>query len=418
MSTAIEVWPYAEVPDSNGIFVCGCLERWVSIALQGTRALNLAWALVAEGRVGAGQRVAVVGGGFAGMTLAAGLSRLGVRVTLLERNARLLGAQRDNRVRWIHPHLHEWPRPNARQSHAGLPVLDWTAGLSADVAAEVLAGFEAEVAQGRITLVCSAGDIALHGDAQAAPALAWGGQTAVGFDAVILALGVGIERTFGALPLASYWADDTVATITAGPPRRHLVTGIGEGGVIDTLYLCLADFSHAAAAEALAAIPGMAAVEAALLALEAEVEGLDDAEANRRISAHAATLAVPAAVDDWLRARRRTDTQVTLNAPEPFALAARADILNRFLIGRLLALGIIEYRSGRVADIQPEGAGWQVTLEAGATMQVDHVNIRHGTVPTLKVGFPTLWDRYLPHRMSLPHLTPRPLWPPGAFNAG
>ena len=159
----------------------------------------------------------------------------------------------------------------------------------------------------------------------------------------------------------------------------------------------------------------MAAEEAELLALEAEVEGLDDAAANRRLSAHAAALQVPAAVDDWLRAHLRSDTRVTLNAPEPFALAARADVFNRFLIGRLLALGAIDYVPGRVADIQPKGEGWAVTLEGGEAFEVDAVNIRHGTVPTLKVGFPALWDRYVPVRSALPHLTPRPLWPAGAF---
>jgi hypothetical protein len=185
-----------------------------------------------------------------------------------------------------------------------------------------------------------------------------------------LALGVGIERTFGALPLASYWADDDVATITDGPVRHHLVTGIGEGGVIDALYLRVADFSHVGTAGVLAKIEGMAAIEADLLAFEDTISELDDAEANARIWAHAQQIRVPLAVDDWLRARLRADTRVTLNAPEPHALASRADILNRFLIGRLLAIGGLQYVSGRIADIQPAtsdaempGSGWQVTLE-------------------------------------------------------
>jgi uncharacterized protein (DUF952 family) len=393
------------------VFVCGCFERWVSIHLQATRGLDLAWAMIETGAIAAGARVAVVGGGFAGLAAAAALGRKGARVTLLERAPTLLASQRDNHVRWIHPHLHEWPRPGAQEPRAGLPLLDWTAGLASAVAAEVLAGFAAEVARSAIDVRCGVGALTLT---------ATGDGPRLGderFDAVVLALGVGVEKSFGALPLASYWADAEIATVTsAAAPRHHLVTGIGEGGVIDTLYLRLGGFAHAELAARLAAIDGMAAVEAALLTIEDELVGLADAEAGAHLVARHAALAVPPAVDALLASRLRADTLVTLNGPEAAPLAPRADIFNRFLLARLLALGAVRYRPGAVEDVAPTAAGWRVRLATGEALEVDRVHVRHGTVPSLRAGFPAVWAAYEPVRRGLPHLTPRPWWPTGYFD--
>jgi glycine/D-amino acid oxidase-like deaminating enzyme len=378
----------------------------VSIQLQSLRGHNLAWALVETGRLKAGQRAAVIGGGFAGLAAAAALGRKGVKVTLFERATSLLATQRDNRTRWIHPHIHEWPGPGSRRPTAGLPLLDWHAGLAADMAAEVLAAFEAEVARSRISL--RTGARAALGEG---PSVS--GET---FDAVVLALGVGVEKSFGALPLASYWSDVDIGTVHAGPPRHHLVTGIGEGGVIDTLYLRLAGFSHAELADQLAAMPGMASVETELLRIEAEIQGRSDVEANAHLHARHAALVVPPEVDALLRSRLRTDTRVTLNGPEAFALAPRADLFNRFLLSRLLRLGGLDYVAGAVEDVVAEGAGWSVRLAGGRVLSVDRVNVRHGTVPSLAAAFPDVWAAYAPVRRGLPHLTPRPAWPTGYFD--
>ncbi|MDP1828058.1 MAG: FAD-dependent oxidoreductase [Archangium sp.] len=401
-----EILPYALVPGHAGVFVCGCFERWVSIQLQAIRGHNLAWALIETKRLVAGQRAAVIGGGFAGLSAAAALGRKGVLVTLFERAPALLATQRHNHTRWIHPHIHEWPRPGSRNPRAGLPLLDWHAGLAADMAAEVLNAFAVETARSKIEVRSAAGAVTLG----EGPSVS--GER---FDAVVLALGVGVEKTFGALPLASYWTDADIGTVRPGPARHHLVTGIGEGGVIDTLYLRLAGFSHAELADRLAEVEGMAAIEQELLTIERELEGRGDVDANAHLHARHAGLAVPAAVDALLKSRLRPDTRVTLNGPEAFALAPRADLFNRFILSRLLRLGGLEYVAGAVEDVSAEGAGWQVKLSSGRVLHVDRVNVRHGTVPSLAAAFPEIWAAYAPVRRGLPHLTPRPAWPAGYF---
>jgi len=405
------IFPYALVPDHPGVLVCGCYERFVSIFIQGLRGLNLAWGLT-QGRLAPGEAACVVGGGFSGLAVAAGLVRRGVRVTLVERNAELLQAQRGNRVRWIHPHIHEWPRAGSRAPRAGHPLLDWGAGRSADVAAEVLAGFHAEAARAPIRVVLGAASVRLG----PGPMVAVGAGAPEPFAAVVLALGLGIERTFGALPLRSYWSDEAIAAPQPGPPRHHLVTGIGEGGVIDALYLRLAGFSHAEIADRLAEIPGMRAVEAELLHIEDEIAGLPDDAATRLLGELYAALPVPSDVDALLRGRARRDTRVTLNAPEPVPLAPRADVLNRFLIARLWALGELAYASGKIAEIEAEGDGYAVGLADGTRHRFDAVNIRHGTVPALRAAFPEVWEAYRPARERLPHVVPVPAWPEGYFD--
>lgn len=400
-----EILPYALVPNHPGVFICGCFERWVSIQLQALRGHNLAWALIETRRLLPGQRAAVIGGGFAGLAAAAALGRKGVQVTLFERAPRLLATQRDNHTRWIHPHIHEWPRPGCRRTSAALPLLDWHAGLAADMAAEVLSAFEAETAHSRITV--RTGSTTTLGE----------GPSVSGerFDAVVLALGVGIEKTFGALPLASYWSDADVGTVREGPARHHLVTGIGEGGVIDTLYLRLENFSHAELSGRFAEIEAMRPLEEELLAIDGELAGRSDLDANAHLQARHDALAVPPAVDALLKSRLRSDTRVTLNGPEPFALAPRADLFNRFLISRLLKLGGLDYVPGPVTEVVAKGGGWKVTLAGGRVLEVDRVNVRHGTVPSLAAAFPEVWAAYAPVRRALPHLTPRPAWPEKYF---
>jgi hypothetical protein len=381
------------------VYVCGCFERWVSIYLQSVRGLNLSHALVASGR--AGKRAAVIGGGFAGLACAAGLGRKGVEVTLFEQNRELLQTQKYNRVRSIHPHIHEWPRAGSLTLRAGLPLLDWEAGISAEMADTVLRQFAAEVEHSKIRVI-TGNKVMLNG-------------TSVGsenFDSVILALGVGVEKSFGNLPLKSYWSDDSIAKI--GPHKTHLVTGIGEGGVIDALYLRLTNFSHLEIAQRLAEIPGMKEVEENLLEIESDIENLDDAEANGVLWNRYNLLPVPREVDDLLKSRARKDTFVVLNGPDPHPLAARADILNRFLISRLIALGELTYLHARIVDIRD---GNRVIFDTGASIPYDEIEIRHGTFPALKVGFPEVWERYHPVRMTLPHLVPVPMWPADWFTS-
>src|SRR4051812_48144348 len=88
--TASALLQHMAVPDNNGVYLLGCLERRVTLFSQQMRALNLIYSLFEEERVGTGDRVAVVGGGAAGLTAAVAAALCGCHVTLLEKGE-LLG---------------------------------------------------------------------------------------------------------------------------------------------------------------------------------------------------------------------------------------------------------------------------------------------------------------------------------------
>ncbi|MBN1210848.1 MAG: NAD(P)-binding protein, partial [Myxococcaceae bacterium] len=98
--TPHDITRHMEVPGAPGVFVLGSFERRATLYSQQVRALNLIHALLAEGRLKAGDRVAIVGGGAGGMTAAAGAAVRGCKVTLLEQAEDLLLLFRNNRLRW------------------------------------------------------------------------------------------------------------------------------------------------------------------------------------------------------------------------------------------------------------------------------------------------------------------------------
>src|SRR5688500_9311081 len=119
MTDTLDPLVQCRAPGWPGVYVLGCFEKAVSIYLQQVRALNLVWTLNHAGTVGPGARIAVVGGGFAGLTFAVAAARLGASVWLYERQPTLLTYQRDNHTRHLHPHIHEWPREGAQRDEAG-----------------------------------------------------------------------------------------------------------------------------------------------------------------------------------------------------------------------------------------------------------------------------------------------------------
>lgn len=62
------VLQHMEISGHAGFFLLGALERRVTVLSQQVRAHNLIYALFAEQRLAAGDAVAIVGGGAAGMT--------------------------------------------------------------------------------------------------------------------------------------------------------------------------------------------------------------------------------------------------------------------------------------------------------------------------------------------------------------
>jgi len=253
------------------LFIVGTFDAGVTILSQQVRALNLAWALIETGQVPteleqSSQRVAVVGGGFAGLTVAAALLTKGARVqlTVFERRDTLLPLQQGSDSRWVHPHIYDWPAMGSESPSAALPLLNWTASRASDVAVQVLREW-ADIADSAsdpesLRVYCNTRYLQVQettdtsrnlriewvGERRRAssPAIAYSEGSATHgvseiFDLVVLSLGFGLEVD----QRISYWRNDTLAQPHLGEATvMYIVSGQGDGAVIDLLRLRVSQF--------------------------------------------------------------------------------------------------------------------------------------------------------------------------------
>jgi hypothetical protein len=224
------------------VFVLGCTASRVSFLAQQTRALNLIAVLAAQERRLSELKICVVGGGVAGVTAASYAQRLGCNVTLIEQYNRVLTLQAGS-SRWVHPNIYDWPNAGWRTAETHLPVMNWHAATAADVIGQLREQWDALerpcILGKRVTSINRIGErwevTCSSGEGSDAVALTC--------DIVILAVGYGEEHDLAHLRSPSYWTESDVHQRF----RRGgvaLVSGCGDGGLIDVVRLCINDFDH------------------------------------------------------------------------------------------------------------------------------------------------------------------------------
>lgn len=133
-----------QVTGNERTYALGCRESRVTIYAQQVRALSLAWALTELQQIDSDTRVVIVGAGAAGLTAALGFGCKGARVEIVERNEVILPRFRGNTQRYLHPHAYDWPNSGATELEAGLPLMNWTAGLASEVTAQLARAWTVE----------------------------------------------------------------------------------------------------------------------------------------------------------------------------------------------------------------------------------------------------------------------------------
>jgi hypothetical protein len=269
------------------IYVVGAYDKRVTVFSQQVRALNLAWALIEDHKVNldtdnhsdtydpARKQIAVVGAGFAGLTAAAGLlkNRVNADITIFEQRDNVLPLQQGCDIRWLHPHIYDWPNPGSEAFSATLPVLNWTANRASDVVVQILKEWREIVLKHsvgpenttskpptmkmycntryiRISEIKDSSQLTIEwlGDERTAddPTVAIDEPSQIGqtgaskdFDIVVLAIGFGLETGMR----NSYWRNETYAQPQLGQARStYIVSGAGDGALIDLCRLRIANF--------------------------------------------------------------------------------------------------------------------------------------------------------------------------------
>jgi hypothetical protein len=275
------------------IYYLGSHASRVSFASQQTRALNLVWSLHETQEIEAGDTVAVIGGGVAGLMAAAALISTGCRVSVFEKESQLCSVQKRTDKRIIHPSINAWPHHPLRPT-TNYPFLNWACGTSRTVIADIMYQwckyFSAAEVERNVNVV----DVKREADCYKIE-LQNHGNYDRDFDAVIVAVGFGTEKSIEGAVNCSYWTDfDPVVLVDSKSPRL-MVSGTGDGGCIDVMRAALPAFDQGYLAIELAKIiDRYPALVRTITAIENAVESADYDAAEGILESRYTKLGLPA----------------------------------------------------------------------------------------------------------------------------
>lgn len=395
----------AEVDNLSKCYLLGLSSVRQTVYSQQWRAIRLVYSLFETRRISAGGTVVVIGGGIAGMTAAVAAAYCGAgRVRLLERQPHLLHLQRGNQTRWLHPRIYDWPQANSLDPDTRLPFLNWSAGTAGNVAKKILYEWHKLIRHKFLPIdeICNASDARII----CGPVVTWNdlnGHHTQAAAAVIVATGFGLENLIGngdgkgVDGTPSYWHNDDFDQPSLMPiagKRRILVSGTGDGALIDLLRLCIRDFVHAdvvrdffpvhekhtahlirelSCCQNKIASGEVRNAVALLQVFENKFDSPNEpVEEVRQALSH---------VDARLRERMRDDTQVVLNGTEDSPLSHRSSLLHTFLTWRLLVNGV-QYIQGKLKSVKTEDSLYIATFERACggefNQRFHRVIARHG----------------------------------------
>lgn len=402
-----ELIRWMEVPRQPQVFALGNFARQVTFASQQTRAFNLIWALFRANRLAEGQRVAVIGAGLAGMTAVAAALAKGCHVDLYEQASQPCPLQRGNDIRFVHPNILRWPEEGSERASTDFPFLNWTASSVRGVIKQIDLQWKQYVTNNpRLNQFFNYRVNRLYvSPSKSGPQRPWisanrvvdgnavGDETSDGttpgyreaaYDCIILAVGFGEERSVVGVPFLSYWENDSLHQETGRGRRSILVSGCGDGGLIDALRLRLRNFDHAEFVREFLNVAGSRQLVEALKDVDRQLlRQATSPDISLQFQASYNKIEIPKDVEEYFCNHRRADTTVTLNSPAPGPLSFRASLLNRYATYLAMRYADLHYLSGRILAERTESGEYEVTLQRDdidlrENRQFDLIIVRHG----------------------------------------
>jgi hypothetical protein len=376
----------ASVPGHSGIYVLGCFARYVTIHAQQVRALNLIDSLAKSGVLSKRSKLAIIGGGIAGLTAAAAAAVRGVgRVVVFERENEFLVLQRNSEQRYVHPHIYDWPSADALVDDAGLPILNWSAERAAEVVSCLSDAWNQirEALPGIIDHQMGCRELAVRSVMRAEVRI---GEHSDGFDAVVLAVGFGRDAQVGT---DSYWTDSRIDGKEAGEEGAWLVSGGGDGALTDLMRLCISGFRHKRVLEAVD--------EDARQKVGDHLKEIESKVPPDQLAQHYLDAAASIAHNLKAKLKRRDIEKVWLNCTKEELFRPRSSRLNRLISAWLLLESRFEIvaKPGPIVETVSAPPNVEVHFEDPAVkLIVRHVILRHGPREdtTLRASFPNIYE--------------------------
>ncbi|AUX78316.1 ABC-three component system protein [Sinorhizobium fredii] len=339
--TPQEIIDEARIPGTQTVLVLGSFEKRVTVYAQQVRALNLVDAIISENLVRPnGGKIAIIGGGAAGITAAVALARtlpeLG-QLDLFERNSRVLSLQHGSR-RYLHPHFYDWPTPGAENGDAGLPIMNWTAGPASSVAEALRREFDAVLHSSVLSLHTGQAVTGLRPTPIGPIRVIVDKGSAISriYDLVILAIGFGLEAHLdGETP--SYWSPSELAgqIHTQAIDPILFVSGNGDGGLVDFIMAGFNALEHHDICTMLMGLD-LGAARAEIVAIEQEAWA-DGADVDL-LAAYRARLRplIPAEVWHEIAGHLRPGARIHFHTRDPRMLRRTSALHNRLAAFLLL----------------------------------------------------------------------------------
>jgi hypothetical protein len=414
---------------SHPIYVLGCFARHVTLYSQQVRALNLIYGLYKTGKLRKNPHIGVIGGGAAGLTAAAAAAFRGAKVTLLDELAGPMELQQNNRQRWIHPFIYDWPYPDNslferfKQGEACLPLLTWSADYAANVARRISSQWDLLQDAYDIDPRWCVRKLKIYRRRNGSIDVRWNGNQLETFSLLILAVGFGLEPKRQGQD--SYWAEDDLDGGFRKLSRRNkwLLSGGGDGALTDLMRLSMRRFRQDEILSLFVTTPGIDGLKQELRKLRSYAAEADQQKISDEFEAIAVDSELKSIVEDQVR---RDGPKILLVTKDPSLYGPGTSILNRLIVRMLHELPpkVFEHRVGRVTQVVSKTNDFRVRIRSGrksTRYKFDRVLLRHGPKRSFPRDFPSIYRSCRSLEAAWKHLsidddiTRRPAWSNGFF---
>lgn len=397
-------------------YVVGSFDYKKTIATQQTRASVLALAASIQPPQKS-MNVAVIGGGFAGISCAATLLKLGHSVELFEQKDRLIPIQVRCFDRYIHPTLFDWPDCDI-DANFRMSGINWSPGFADAVSRQTIESFDAikskHAMRYRPHFSMTIEDIEETPEKKYT-LLTDRRFTFSGFDAVFFTVGFGFESpVMIGDRIRRYWATSNLDHIhgTKQSPVKVLVSGAGDGGLLSVLNCALKNYDHAILHE-LAPKIFSKRTKRRIAEIEKEIQnGIAGGEEVSVIAKY--DEAFRSRIDGWKKHFEplvSEEVNVVFNSVDRGVFSPGSAALNRILVYLLLRMDLIDFVG---LPLKPDIVSEEVDADhvdhivdwpgRGQT-RYRHIIVRHGVSRKFfENSFPTLEAAISPIKGLSPQL--------------